>query len=112
MCNLLRGRRPIPHPQPRFRAQRNRRTVRMARGLLCPEIRREGSQLSGGEPAANTSRVTCATSALLSLSKSISNRVNILGTGEVPSLRLSEAIEGVADVLSPPLFEVLSMSVL
>ena len=80
--------------------------------MHCLKIHPERGQLVVGEPAANTSRVTCATSALLSLSKSISDRVSILGAGEVPSFRLSEAIEGVADVLSPPLFKVMSMSVL
>ena len=82
----------------------------LLKGVVC--FIQKGIQLAGGEPAANTSRVTCATSALLSLSKSISNRVNTLAAGEVPSLRLSAAIEGVADLLPPPLFEVVSMSVL
>ena len=55
---------------------------------------------------ARTSCVTAATSFADCRSKSISNRVSIRGAGEVPSLRLSKAIEGVPELLSPPLLEV------
>ena len=43
-------------------------------------------------------------------SKSISYRVNIRGVGAIPSLRLSRAIEGVAETFAPPGFEVLPLS--
>ena len=50
--------------------------------------------------------MTAATSLADCRSKSISYGVNIRGAGEVPSLRLSKAIEGVAEMLAPPLLEV------
>ena len=55
---------------------------------------------------ARTSCVTSATSFAHCRSKPISYGVNIRGAGEVPSLRLSKAIEGVAEVFPPPLLEV------
>ena len=50
--------------------------------------------------------MTSATSFTHFRSKSISYGVSIRGAGEIPSLRLSKAIEGVAEVFSPPLLEV------
>lgn len=44
-------------------------------------------------------------SRLLDRNKSISDGVNIRGPGEMPSLRMSAAVEGVTEVLLPPLFE-------
>ena len=55
---------------------------------------------------ARTSCVTWAASFAHCRSKSISDRVNIRGVGEVPSFRVSKAIEGVAEVFLPPRFEV------
>ena len=49
---------------------------------------------------------------LLCRSKSISYGVNIRGAGEVPSLRLSKAREGVAKVFPPPFLEVRPVSLL
>ena len=60
-------------------------------------------------PLASTSRVTSAISRTLCRSKPTSYGVNIRGAGEVPSLRLSKAIEGVAEVIPPPCFEVRPM---
>ena len=77
----------------------------MACVLLRLELRLAGAQLLGTASPAKVSRLTWATSALLRLSKAISDGVSILGAGEVPSFRLSEAIEGVAEALLPPLFE-------
>ena len=55
---------------------------------------------------ARTPRETSTASFTHSRSKSISYGVNIRGAGEVPSLRLSKAIEGVAEILAPPPLEV------
>ena len=61
----------------------------MASILLRLELRLAGAQFLGvflgTASAAKVSRLTWATSALLSLSKSISDGVSILGAGEVPS---------------------------
>jgi hypothetical protein len=45
-------------------------------------------------------RDTSATSTALRLSKSISDGVSILGKGELPIFRLSNAVEGVTELLS------------
>ena len=86
----------------------------MACVLLRLELRLAGLQFlglfPGTAPAAKVSRLTWAISALLRLSKSISDGVSILGAGEVPSFRLSEAVEGVAEALLPPLFEAVGVS--
>ena len=50
--------------------------------------------------------MTSATSLAHCRSKSISYGVNIRGAGEVPILRLSKSIEGVAEVFPPPVLEV------
>ena len=58
---------------------------------------------------ARTSCATWAISFLLCRSKSISYRVSIRGVGEVPSIRLSKAVEGVTP-FPPSFFEVWSVS--
>ena len=55
--------------------------------------------------SANILRVDSAISWALRRSKSISYGVNVRGAGEVPSLRLSKAVEGVAETLLPPPLE-------
>ena len=57
----------------------------------------------------NASRVAWAISLALCRNKSISDRVNIRRTGEIPSFRLSMAVEGVTEAGTPPPFEVPSM---
>ncbi len=57
---------------------------------------------------AKTSPATSEASFAHCRSKSISDGVSIRGAGEVPSLRLSKSIEGVAETLLPPLLEVQS----
>ena len=57
---------------------------------------------------ARTSRTTSATSLLLRCSNSISDGVNIRGAGEVPSFRLSKAVEGVTELVPPPQLKVRS----
>ncbi|MDE0223888.1 MAG: hypothetical protein OXP28_01985 [Gammaproteobacteria bacterium] len=59
----------------------------------------------------NASRVAWAISFALCRSKSISDLVNILGPGEIPSFRLSKAVEGVTETGAPPLPEVPSVPV-
>ena len=61
---------------------------------------------------ARTSWATRAISALLRLSKSTSYGVNSRGACEVPSLRLSKAVEGVSDIFPPPFLEVRPVSFL
>ncbi len=56
-----------------------------------------------------TSLATSAISLLLCCSNSISYGVSIRGAGEVPSLRLSEAVEGVVEALPPPLLKIRSV---
>ncbi len=53
--------------------------------------------------------VTSATSCAHFRSKPISDAVSIRGAGEIPSLRLSKAIEGVAELPPPPVFKGFSM---
>ena len=65
--------------------------------------------LDGFRLFSNSARVVCAISLALCRSKSISDRVNIRGAGEVPSFRLSKAVEGVTEGLTPPLVEVSSV---
>ena len=57
----------------------------------------------------SASRVAWAISLALCRSKSISDRVNIRGPGEIPSFRLSKAVEGVTELGPPPLLEVPSV---
>ena len=52
-----------------------------------------------------TSIVTLKIAWALRLNNSFSYSVSIRGAGEAPSFRLSRSIEGVAEVVSPPLFE-------
>ena len=54
---------------------------------------------------ARVSRAIWAISLLLRRSNSISDGVNVRGAGEVPSFRLSEAVEGVTEPFPPPLLE-------
>lgn len=58
---------------------------------------------------AKISPATLEASITHSRSKSISDGVSIRGAGEVPSLRLSKSIEGVAEMLPPLLLEVRSV---
>jgi len=50
-----------------------------------------------------------AISRLLRRNKAISDGVSIRGAGEIPSFRLSEAVEGVTESLLPPIFKVFAM---
>lgn len=50
-----------------------------------------------------------AISCLLRRSNAISDCFNIRGAGEVPSFRLSEAVEGVTEPFLPPLFKFFAM---
>ena len=59
--------------------------------------------------SSSASRVAWAISLALCRSKSISDRVNIRGPGEIPSFRLSKAVEGVTELGPPPLLEVPSV---
>ena len=59
---------------------------------------------------ARTSPATSEASFAHCRSKSVSYRVNIRGVGEVPSLRLSKVIEGVAETVPLPGFEILPLS--
>ncbi len=58
---------------------------------------------------ARASLMAWAISLALRRSKSISDCFNIRGAGEIPSLRLSKAVDGVSEMFLPPLFEVLSV---
>ena len=57
-----------------------------------------------------TSIVTFDISCALRLNNSSSYSVNTRGAGEVPSFRLSKSIEGVAELVFPPVFKVFAMS--
>ena len=56
-----------------------------------------------------TSLAASITSCAHCRSRPISYCVSIRGAGEVPSLRLSKAIEGVTEVFAPPLLEVVAV---
>ena len=60
---------------------------------------------------ANTAAADWAISSALRRSKSISDGVSIRGAGEIPSLRLSAAVEGVAEMRLPSLLEIRSVLV-
>lgn len=63
-------------------------------------LRRNGPpSYSHRDPLDSISRTTCTISLSLFRNNSISTFVNIRGSGDVPSLRLSNAVEGVTDVV-------------
>ena len=78
-----------------------------ARPTTVADVPLAGAQIPFGlSLRLKTSRATSAVSCAHRRSKSTSYGVNIRGAGEVTSLRLSKAIEGVAELLAPPALEV------
>ena len=91
-------------------ARRDRTQGRRRRTIGETVVQTNGQVCDVSFLFARTSCASRAISALLRLSKSISYGVNIRGAGEVPTLRLSKAIEGVAEVFPPPFLEVRPVS--
>ena len=78
--------------------------VHEADGIECPTSE-SGSEVSQSLSLNSVSLTTSDTSLLLRCSKPTSYGVSVRGAGEVPSLRLSKAVEGVTEPLSPPAFK-------